>query len=77
MGCAYCRVFQRYGVKTALLLLALIGLYRISDIVAGVSSNVFYQDLGFSKEEIATAVKTFGVIVSIAGGFWAGFSPVG
>lgn len=64
--------FQRYGVKTALLLLALIGLYRISDIVAGVSSNVFYQDLGFSKEEIATAVKTFGVIVSIAGGFLGG-----
>ena len=64
--------FKRYGVNTALLLLALIGLYRISDIVAGVSSNVFYQDLGFSKEEIATAVKTFGVLVSIAGGFLGG-----
>ena len=38
----------------------------------GVISNVFYQDLGFSKIEIANAVKTFGVIVSIAGGFWGG-----
>ncbi|UOG93100.1 MAG: MFS transporter [Candidatus Thiothrix sulfatifontis] len=64
--------FRRYGLKTALLLLALIGLYRISDIVPGVISNVFYQDLGFSKPEIATAVKTFGVIVSIAGGFFGG-----
>ncbi len=64
--------FRRYGVQTAVLLLALIGLYRISDIVLGVISNVFYQDLGFSKPEIATAVKTFGVVVSIAGGFIGG-----
>lgn len=63
--------FRRYG-KSALLLLALIGLYRISDIVAGVISNVFYQDMGFSKEEIAAAVKTFGVIMAIAGGFLGG-----
>jgi PAT family beta-lactamase induction signal transducer AmpG len=64
--------FMRYGVNTALLILLLIGLYRISDIVPGVISNIFYQDLGFSKPEIATAVKTFGVIVSIAGGFMGG-----
>ena len=64
--------FIRYGVKTALLILLLIGLYRISDIVPGVISNLFYQDMGFTKPEIATAVKTFGVIVSIAGGFLGG-----
>ncbi len=64
--------FARYGVRTAWLLLALVGLYRISDIVLGVISNVFYQDMGFSKVEIANAVKTFGVIVSIVGGFWGG-----
>jgi len=49
-----------------------VGLYRISDIVLGVISNVFYQDMGFSKPEIAYAVKTFGVVVSIAGGFLGG-----
>lgn len=64
--------FQRYG-KSALLLLALIGVYRISDIVAGVISNVFYQDMGFSKEEIAAAVKTFGVLMAVVGGFLGGF----
>lgn len=64
--------FQRYQNK-ALILLSLIGLYRISDIVAGVISNVFYADLGFSKEEIAWAVKTFGVVMSIAGGFVGGW----
>ncbi len=63
--------FQRYG-KQAAILLALIGLYRISDIVSGVISNVFYTDLGFSKQEIAWAVKTFGVIMSIVGGFAGG-----
>jgi PAT family beta-lactamase induction signal transducer AmpG len=64
--------FQRHGLRDAALLLAVIGLYRISDIVLGVISNVFYQDLGFSKPDIATAVKTFGVVVSIAGGFLGG-----
>ena len=64
--------FQRYGVKSALILLVLIGLYRITDIVPGVISNVFYQDLGFSKNEIATAVKTIGVFISIVGGFLGG-----
>lgn len=64
--------FRRYGLATALLLLGLIGLYRISDIVLGVIANVFYQDLGFSKPQIAKAVNTFGVLVSIAGGFIGG-----
>jgi MFS transporter, PAT family, beta-lactamase induction signal transducer AmpG len=64
--------FQRYGLNTALLLLALIGLYRISDIVLGVIANVFYQDLGFTKPQIAAAVQTFGVVVSIGGGLLGG-----
>ncbi len=64
--------FQRYGLSLACLLLALIGLYRISDIVLGVISNVFYQDLGFSKPEIASVVKTFGLLMTIVGGFMGG-----
>ncbi|WP_353887781.1 MFS transporter, partial [uncultured Acinetobacter sp.] len=57
--------FQRYGTKLALVLLLLIGFYRISDIIAGVISNVFYQDLNFTKEQIAEAVKIYGVIFSL------------
>lgn len=64
--------FQRYS-KSAILLLLLIGFYRVSDIVASVISNIFYADMGFSKTEIATAVKTFGVFATIFGGFIAGF----
>jgi len=68
--------FSRYGVQTAIFLLALIGLYRVSDIVLGVISNVFYQDLGFSKNEIASVVKTFGLLMTIAGGFLGGMLSV-
>ncbi len=64
--------FSRYGLKTACLLLLLVGTYRISDIILGVISNVFYADIGFSKEQIALAVKTFGVVMAIAGGFLGG-----
>jgi PAT family beta-lactamase induction signal transducer AmpG len=68
--------FKRYGWSLAWILLALIGLYRISDIVLGVISNVFYQDLGFSKSEIASVVKTFGLLMTIAGGFIGGLLAV-
>ena len=64
--------FRRYGAATAWLLLALVGMYRISDIVLGVISNVFYQDLGFTKAEIAAIVKTFGLFMTIVGGFLGG-----
>ena len=64
--------FQRYGLGSALLLLALVGLYRISDIVLGVISNVFYQDIGYSKIEIATVSKAFGLVMTLLGGFLGG-----
>ncbi len=64
--------FQRYGKSLAWLLLALIGLYRVSDIVLGVISNVFYQDLGFTKVEIGVVVKSFGLLMTILGGFLGG-----
>ena len=64
--------FDDYGNSTAFLLLALIGLYRISDIVLGVIANVFYQDMGFTLDEIAGAVKLFGLIMTLLGGFVGG-----
>ncbi|MEQ3637856.1 MFS transporter [Alcanivorax sp.] len=64
--------FQRYGKRLALLLLVFIGFYRVSDIVLGVISNVFFEDMGFTKNEIAGVVKTFGLFMTIAGGFLGG-----
>jgi len=59
--------FSRYGMGLALLLLALVGLYRISDIVMGVIANVFYLDVGYTKDDIALVSKTFGLLMTIAG----------
>ena len=64
--------FRRYSREEVLLVLLLISLYRISDIVLGVISNVFYQDMGYSKTEIAAVVKTFGLVMTILGGFIGG-----
>lgn len=68
--------FNRYGMSVAMLLLAVIGLYRVSDIVLGVIANIFYQDIGFTKVEIATISKTFGLFMTIAGGFLGGFLAI-
>ncbi len=51
----------------ALLLLALISTYRISDIVLGVIANVFYIDMGFTKTQIADVTKVFGILMTLAG----------
>ncbi len=68
--------FSRYGISVAVLLLAVIGLYRVSDIVLGVVANIFYQDMGFTKVEIATISKTFGLFMTIAGGFIGGLMAI-
>ena len=56
----------------ALILIVLIATYRISDVVMGVMANVFYVDMGYSKEEIASVSKVFGVIMTLVGAFVAG-----
>ena len=63
--------FQRYG-KIAVYILLLVGTYRIADIMMGTIANVFYNDMGYSKEQIATITKTFGLLMTIAGGFLGG-----
>ena len=68
--------FRRYGKGLAWLLLALVGFYRVSDIVLGVIANVFYQDLGFTKIQIANVSKVFGLLMTIAGGFLGGILAV-
>jgi len=68
--------FVRYGGKTALIILLLVGFYRLSDIVLGVVSNVFYLDMGFSKNIIAGITKSFGLGMVIAGGFLGGLLTI-
>ncbi|HET7334154.1 MAG TPA: MFS transporter [Rhizomicrobium sp.] len=65
--------FSRHG-WTALLILALIGFYRVPDFVMGVMANPLYIDLGFSLAQIATVVKLFGVWMTIAGAIVGGIA---
>ena len=51
----------------ALLLLGLIATYRMSDTVMGVMANVFYIDQGFTKDQIASVSKLFGLIMTLVG----------
>ena len=64
--------FARYG-RIAVPILLLVGFYRVSDIVMGVIANVFYIDMGYSKNAIATASKLFGIWMTILGGFLGGY----
>ena len=56
----------------AVLLLALIATYRMSDVVMGVMANPFYRDMGFSKDEVAAVSKVYGVVMTLAGAFVGG-----
>ena len=62
---------QRYG-KQALLILALIGIYRISDVVMGIMANPFYVDMGYTKDEVASVTKVYGVVMTLLGAFVGG-----
>jgi PAT family beta-lactamase induction signal transducer AmpG len=62
---------HRYG-RQALLILALIAVYRISDVVMGIMANPFYVDMGYSKDEVAAVTKIYGVIMTLAGAFVGG-----
>ena len=62
---------KRYG-KQALLILALIAIYRISDVVMGIMANPFYVDMGYTKDEVAAVTKIYGVIMTLVGAFAGG-----
>ncbi len=61
----------RYGLQ-AVMILALIATYRISDVVMGIMANPFYVDMGFTKDEVAAVTKVYGVIMTLVGAFVGG-----
>ena len=63
--------FRRYKWQAALIL-ALIAVYRISDVVMGIMANPFYVDMGYTKDEVAAVTKIYGVIMTLAGAFVGG-----
>lgn len=64
--CPFRDFTRRYGMQ-AIIILALISCYRISDVILGIIANVFYVDMGFTKEEISKIIKVYGVVMTIVG----------
>ena len=65
--CPFVDFFSRYGTRLAILTLAFIGSYRLTDFTMGVMANPFYLDIGYSLKEIAAVAKGYGVVMSIIG----------
>jgi len=63
---------QKHG-RLAALILAMICLYRISEMVINLM-NPFYLDLGFSKTQIGEMRKVFGLFMTLFGAFVGGWS---
>ena len=61
----------RYRWQAALVL-GLIAVYRISDVVMGIMANPFYVDMGYTKAEVATVTKIYGVVMTLLGAFVGG-----
>jgi MFS transporter, PAT family, beta-lactamase induction signal transducer AmpG len=63
--------WRRYRWQ-AVLVLALIAVYRISDVVMGIMANPFYVDMGYTKDEVAAVTKVYGVVMTLVGAFVGG-----
>lgn len=61
--------FTRPG---ALLMLSFILLYKVGDSMASNMTTPFILDIGYSKTDIATVAKTFGMIATMSGGLIGG-----
>ena len=73
--CPFVDFFSRNG-KWALIILLLVGVFRLSDITMGVMANPFYLDMGFSKPVIANITKIFGFFMTIGGAALGGLLVV-
>jgi PAT family beta-lactamase induction signal transducer AmpG len=70
--CPLTDFFARYGARLAILTLAFIAVYRLTEFAMGSMVNPFYIDRGFTLTEIATVVKLVGPLTSLVGVLLAG-----
>ncbi|CAD7733645.1 Anhydromuropeptide permease [Xanthomonas hydrangeae] len=64
--------FSGNGLALGIVLLAFVGLFKFPDQVIGVMAGPFYLDSGYTKADIATVSKLFGVWMGIVGAFAGG-----
>lgn len=73
LGTAVVQPFADFGARQGwLLILLFIVLFKLGDAVAGVMANPFYVKIGFSKDEIASVSKVFGLGATLVGVFLGG-----
>lgn len=61
-----------FGRRGAWIILLFILLYKVGDSMASNMTTPFILDIGYSKTDIATVAKTFGMIATIVGGLIGG-----
>jgi len=67
--------FRQHG-QWALLMLAVISLYRLPDFVMGPMANPFYADLGIAKETVGAVRASAGLVATVLGVAAAGLCAV-
>ncbi len=66
--------FANNGVALGLVLLVFVGCFKFPDQVIGVMAGPFYLDSGYTKADIATVAKLYGIWAGIAGAFAGGMA---
>lgn len=70
--CPFVDFFKRYG-RESILLLFIVGAFRVTDISMASMAMPFYLDMGFTRAEIANISGLWGAAMTIIGGLTAGF----
>ncbi len=70
---AFTDFFLRDGMRIALVVLAFVVLFKLTDALAGVMTGPFAVKLGFTRNEYATIIKGVGFIATLVGGFAGGY----
>ena len=74
--------FKRHGdsinnnISIPILILLFILLYKVGDTMAHSLSTNFYLEMGYTKTEIGTVVKAFGLIATVVGAFIGGLLSI-
>ena len=64
-------IFNRFGDKLILIILLIIT-YKFSDLLLGPMAMPFYNEIGFTKEQVAIITNAFGIVVTMLGAFLGG-----
>jgi PAT family beta-lactamase induction signal transducer AmpG len=65
--------FNRLPLKESITILLFVMLYKFGDAFAGTLTSPFYIKMGYTKTEIATAAKLFGLVATLIGGLAGGY----